>query len=161
MPSAAPASGCASSCACRRWRHAASPDLVLVVEADAGTLARAPTPRIGRRQEPLDGAARCPKLHAVPTRGPGRRRLLLPWSRGASRRRSLSRRRSGAEKRKGKGIRVRGTSPWCWSYPDAHAPGLWICIQRLAALLALCNGPMAQVGVKGRWSWVGPGFGPV
>ena len=52
---------------------AAVMDMALVVEADAGTPARAPSPRKGRRPEPLDRAARWPKLHAVPARGAGRR----------------------------------------------------------------------------------------
>ena len=34
------------------------PDLALVVNVDAGTEARASSPRRGRRLEPLDGAAR-------------------------------------------------------------------------------------------------------
>ena len=37
--------------------NAAVPELALVVDAVAGTPARAPSPREGRRPEPLDGGA--------------------------------------------------------------------------------------------------------
>ena len=40
------------------WRLAAVPDLVLVVDADAGTPARVLSPCTERRLEPLDGGAR-------------------------------------------------------------------------------------------------------
>jgi hypothetical protein len=48
--------------------------LALAIDAVAGTPARARSPRAGRRSEPLDRAARWPKLHATPARGTGRRR---------------------------------------------------------------------------------------
>ena len=38
-------------------KPAAVPELALVVDAVAGTPARAPSPRTGRRLEPLDGGA--------------------------------------------------------------------------------------------------------
>ena len=115
-PSAAPAGGCCSPRA-----------LVVVVDElprrtcrwstlPWGCPRRAPSPRKGRRPEPLGGAARWPKLHAVPARGSGRRRRLPPRPRarrtgGRSAPSSPSRERRG-KRRKGLGFHGAALSRW-------------------------------------------------
>ena len=147
------------------WRLAAVPDLALVVDADAGMPARAPSPRTERRPEPLDGGARKPKPHTTAAKGSGRRRRPPPWLRGARRchffsgrsRRPLEQRK---ERRKGNEIRVSsrdgGVQVMRWLVPDAFAPDRRISIRRRTAhdASAAVKWAAAKKGTRGS-GWAG------